>query len=461
MNKNNIDMADLCIKSNKINEGIDIYKKEINNCNNGSEKSILYHQLGLKLKEIGDSNNSIINFLEGYEQNPNNIENIYELTRIFRERGKNKTSLLFYNLGIEKLEKNKNIREYIFDYEYSIIAAYNGIKTIGKQIICILNNCKENFMIKNLFTNMKYYKNILNSVRDIDLSFTIKYDVKENLLIKFVSSSSSIIKDDDNYIMNIRLVNYMINNNGGYYDCGDQLITINKYMKLNNDFSILDEKIINCSYDNKRFIGIEDIRLYKDKEKNNIIFNGCGGHSDGRIGIIFGDYIINNITNNLEGKELKSSFSNNYCEKNWVLVDYEKEIHLIYEWFPLKICKINKEDKKIYLYKTIELPNIFKYIRGSTNSSEYKNEDNFIEKWFIVHLVSEEHPRHYYHMFIIFDENMYLLRYSEPFKFQNECIEYCLGLVVERERIICTYSAWDRTTHISIYDRKYIESLFL
>ena len=59
-------MADLCIKSNKINEGIDIYKKEINNCNNGSEKSILYHQLGLKLKEIGDINNSIINFLEGF-----------------------------------------------------------------------------------------------------------------------------------------------------------------------------------------------------------------------------------------------------------------------------------------------------------------------------------------------------------------------------------------------------------
>jgi len=57
-----------------------------------------------------------------------------------------------------------------------------------------------------------------------------------------------------------------------------------------------------------------------------------------------------------------------------------------------------------------------------------------------------------------FDPYMNLKHYSAPFKFedqQNE-IEYCLGLVVEDERVLIIYSNWDRTTTLGIYDRKYI-----
>ena len=60
---------------------------------------------------------------------------------------------------------------------------------------------------------------------------------------------------------------------------------------------------------------------------------------------------------------------------------------------------------------------------------------------------------------IITYPQMELLRYSAPFKFQNECIEYCIGLVVEQDRIICTYSAWDRSTIIGIYNKKYIDDI--
>ena len=64
-------------------------------------------------------------------------------------------------------------------------------------------------------------------------------------------------------------------------------------------------------------------------------------------------------------------------------------------------------------------------------------------------------PRHYYHVISVFDSQMNLLRYSAPFKFEGESIEYCLSIVVEDERVLINYSSWDRTTRIGIYDKKY------
>ena len=54
---------------------------------------------------------------------------------------------------------------------------------------------------------------------------------------------------------------------------------------------------------------------------------------------------------------------------------------------------------------------------------------------------------------------MNLLRYSAPFKFEGEPIEYCLSILVEDEQVLINYSTWDRTTRIGIYDKNYIDQL--
>ena len=60
---------------------------------------------------------------------------------------------------------------------------------------------------------------------------------------------------------------------------------------------------------------------------------------------------------------------------------------------------------------------------------------------------------------MVFDANMNLLRYSAPFKFEGDCIEYCLSIVVEDEQVLINYSTWDRTTRIAVYDKNYIDSI--
>ena len=118
-----------------------------------------------------------------------------------------------------------------------------------------------------------------------------------------------------------------------------------------------------------------------------------------------------------------------------------------------------------------EMPNFFKMIRGSSCGFKYsrkisENTNGNIsieitddELWFVTHIVSYENPRHYYHIIAIFDSDMNLLRYSAPFKFEGEPIEYSLSIIVEDERVLINYSTWDRTTRVGIYDKKYIDSI--
>jgi hypothetical protein len=362
---------------------------------------------------------------------------------------------------------HNDVYTYKIDYEYSIFAFYNNVKNISNQIINVLNNSRDGSTNNNLFSNMKFYKHILSASKKINFSNVTKISVN-NEDIDFNSSSSCLIKSKDGYIMNMRYVNYYITSSGSYLNCDKNITTYNKYLELNKFLSVTNEKMFESKYDGRRYIGIEDVRIFNDVETNELLFIGTGYHINQQIGIVSGKYDINK--NSLEYNEIKSSFSNNSCEKNWIYVDYKNSSHIIYKWHPLQICKINPENNLLDLIESKEMPLIFSHARGSTCSYKYTktrvlNDDQISlnveesELWFVLHLVSYEEPRHYYHMFAVFDTSLNLLRYSAPFKFDGEPIEYCLSLVVEDDRVLINYSNWDRTTTIGVYDKKYIDSL--
>jgi hypothetical protein len=130
----------------------------------------------------------------------------------------------------------------------------------------------------------------------------------------------------------------------------------------------------------------------------------------------------------------------------------------------------------INVVETKQMPKLFARVRGSTcgfvynkqvNTTSFNSTNNIslkiVEKeteiWFINHIVSYDSPRHYYHIISVFDSHMNLLRYSAPFKFEGEAVEYCLSIIVEDDRLLINYSTWDRTTRIGVYDKKYIDSI--
>jgi len=444
------------------NDAIEYYKKRIKMGGWEQEIWYSYYRIGLCYQKMDDIERAIFYWLEAYNVLPNRIENLYSIIEYYRIVGKCNIAYSFYIIAKGAL-LNTNIKErntflflsndiysYKIDYEYSIISCYVGIKNINKELINIFNKCNDSGIISNTLSNMKFYKDILKPSFMVDMGVSLSDKNRA-----FTSSSSCIIPYNGSYIMNMRLVNYNIDINGYYHNCDDYIISLNKYIKLTNDFNIVEEKLFESNYDGRRYIGIEDIKIIN--YNNEIRFIGTGMHKNGNIGICHGVYDIKN--DELFPLEIKASFSNNICEKNWVYVIVDDELFVVYQWYPLKICKIEerreKEKKSVHTLKLIknqEMPMIFDKIRGSTCGFNFEN-----EIWFIVHMVSYENPRHYYHLFVIFDEKMKLLRYSAPFKFEGEPIEYCVGLIVEPERVVIPYSVWDRTSRIAVFDKKYID----
>ena len=451
--------------SGHFNEAIEYYNKRIALGDWEQEVWYSYYNIANIYEAQGKMSDAIVYWLKGYNHNPLRLENIHKLVQYYRIIGECKTAKMFYDLaknamkqGIQKdnyLFLANDVYTYKFEYEYSIIACYLGITNINDEIVSIFNNSDDSNIINNTFSNMKFYKDILKHKQLIDLSCRDKRPIN-NIETEFFSSSSSIMhnKDNSGYRMNIRMVNYWINTGGGYLNCDEHIMTNNKYIELDKDFNITHEKLFDLEYDkDARYLGVEDIRIFKNDNNDHLTYLGTSQHKDGKIGMLYGDY--DPASNHLQTTEVKPSFCDSWCEKNWVHVNYNNENHIIYKWAPLDICKINKETNKLDIVESKpKMPKIFGHVRGSSPGFRYKN-----EYWFILHLVSYETPRHYYHIFAVFDENLNFLRHSAPFKFNGECIEYTLGIIVEDDRVIVPFSTWDRTTMLAVYDKSYIDGI--
>ena len=470
----------------RFEEAIEIYKKRIALKGWIEEVWYSHYRIGLCYQNLGKISDAIYYWMAGYEEYSERLEGLYEIIKHYRIIGKHKLSSLFYEMSKKILDKNLNRDNYLFlhkdvyssklYYEYTIFAAYLGIKNINNEIIQVLNNSLDTAVSNNLLCNMKFYKDILIPSKKIVLDNTYN-TIINNENIKFQSSSSCIIinpdKTKNTYYMNIRYVNYLINENGQYLNCEKHIITTNKFIEITSDFQLVNERWFDLKYDGRLYMGIEDVRIFNDDNTNDLLFIGTGYHKVNNIGIVNGIYNLN--SSELIYNEVTPSFCKSTCEKNWVYVDYQNSTHIIYNWHPLNICKIDTESNALIEVEKKKTPLIFSRIRGSTCGFKYiKNMDTQksnnilnnisikmeeIELWFVVHIVSYEQPRHYYHMIVVFDNNLNLLRYSAPFKFEGDCIEYCLGIVVEDKQIILSYSNWDRTTRLGIYDKKYIDSI--
>ena len=281
------------------------------------------------------------------------------------------------------------------------------------------------------------------------------------------SSNPCIFKDTDGtYKMNIRMINYFMDEveNRLYYS--NKTISINKLLTLsfdNDDNSLMTVDTIHyfdiTSNLDKKNNGLEDLRVYETS--NGLGFIGSAQVSkdnEDHIGIIIGKYDTSKSF--LEPVNIYSPFDR-IKEKNWVFFGNK----IIYQWFPLTIASITN-DGTLDILDTIPSNPFFRNIRGSSNGCFVKNKETGDEEiWFLCHGVNIENtPRHYYHCFVILEnviENeqhkIRIKKWSLLFKFEGCRIEFSLGMIVEDTRILVSYSTWDKTSKIMILDREGIE----
>lgn len=447
--------------SGKYAQAIEYYQKRIELGGWFEEIWYSYYRLGLCLKHVGRFNDAVAAWLDGYAFYPERLEALHEMIHHYRVNSKHKLCKLYYDVAKTILDKKHNRDAYLFlhndvytyklYYEYTIFAAYVGVNNINNEVVTILNHCHDEGIINNLFSNMKFYKDGWKalSIKSFDKKMIETIDNED---IVFSSSSSCLIPHThgQGYQMNVRYVNYHIEENGAYKNCEKHIITLNKYVELDAEFNVQLETCFDPQFDGRLYIGVEDVKIYYDRYAGCTRFIGTGFHATSQIGIVSGAY--DPTSTQLSPFECKQQFRESGCEKNWVFVDHQNSTQVVYNWYPLTLCQLDSTHH-LRIEETKSMPRIFSRVRGSSCGFVYAN-----EIWFVTHLVSYESPRHYYHLVAVFDQHMKLLRYTAPFKFEGEPIEYCLSIIVESSRILMNYSTWDRTTRIGIYDKDFVES---
>jgi len=493
-------LANSYFNSGRHQESIPYYKKRIELGGWVEEIFYSYLNLGHAHMKIGQDGEAIFAWMNGYNHHQTRSETIYEICKYYREKGKNKLSMVFCMLGKEiSYPKNdtlfihKDVYETGFDYELSILGYYNNYPDTYKVINRLMNYTNQSYI--NLLSNYKFYCPKLSSntymikkIGDVDLKTNIdvcgtEYEMYgSNPCIFKMKTLSENKTPVYKYMLNIRFVNYKIIENGNYnFTVNDgKIVTVNKIYELDDDLNIKQIRVCDIPTNNNlRYVGIEDIKPYcnLDTISSIIPFLGtCQNPITHKLTIGYGEININenqdndNETNSIKTISYKSVNTpyNKECEKNWV---FYGDNNIIYQWYPLITGKIikhnndtntntndnnNNNSNNEYMFnkeKEISMPPFFQQVRGSSNGYTFND-----EIWFICHVVDYCQPREYYHLFAIFDKNtMTIKKWSHLFKYEGEKIEYSLGLIVEEKRIIVSYSKWDSNPCIAIYDKEKVE----
>lgn len=85
---------------------------------------------------------------------------------------------------------------------------------------------------------------------------------------------------------------------------------------------------------------------------------------------------------------------------------------------------------------------VLRHARGSSHGTRVVGRPNV--RWFLVHFVSYESPRRYYHAVVETDDGAHTVhRLTYPFTFEGEPIEYAGSLAVDETHLTVYYSVKD------------------
>lgn len=231
----------------------------------------------------------------------------------------------------------------------------------------------------------------------------------------------------------------------------NSIVTVNKCIILNSSFEIMYEKVFETDFLYNRLMhfgtvceGLEDIRLFCYREQIYFLATMCGKED---LHITLGKYQINQerlCFTKIESED----FALKNVEKNWSFVNIYDKPYLIYSWYPMNILSVDLEKARVKFFTKRDMPQMFSMARGSTNVIDLDDSN----KLCMVHYVDYNNntKRHYYHGFVLLDNNCVLKAYSPPITFFKQPIEYVLGLSydVMNDQIVCSVSAEDKNSYL-------------
>lgn len=418
---------------NIIDDAIETYKKRLEMV--GWNEEIWYSMYMIGKMLLFNKNNPVDGeqwLLKAHSYNIKRAEPMYYLSKYFRENGNPHKAFIYCSMGREiknpdsHLFIEKPVYDYLLDLELTAILYYtNADRRVGL-IECVKYLSNHSHHANIVLGNVIHYINPIPS--------TIKPFSTFHDSFGFDYHPSSVSVCDGVY--NVRYVNYEINRKNGDYMMKDGDYSIYHPVRTKN-LAIHQNTLTPMEGHTPRkeniIQGLEDVRLYKNKNNQLSFVASSAEYTDG-IQIVNGTY---NVSAGLvENCKVIGSPTNNLVEKNWLPISGTNDI--IYKWAPLEIGSIANDTLKIHT--KYETPGFFQLLRGSAVPIKVGN-----ELWALTHFVINTAPRTYIHCFVALDPVTYNpIKLSLPFVFQRKTIEYCLGVEsVSANEIKCLVSTMD------------------
>lgn len=319
------------------------------------------------------------------------------------------------------------------------------------------------------YTDACYYKE--NAVIEVETS-VIGYPDIPNYYptsASFLQLPKSEGQEKQIGILNTRYVNYRILENGVYWwplEEGNIIRNRNLVSKWDfiqkktKSFMEMKSPILSTPVvERKTFSeGIEDIRLFWNREKQEVYWCGSTVNyaQENKIRIMMGKYDYE--SGELMDAVLIASPKDRNCEKNWIPIykadPASADLYFIYQWHPMEIGRFSTSEESEGTTPTGVLnmeihhetnPIVFRKIRGS--SCFLLDTIEGVEGWIgVVHYSEDEHPtRQYFHRLVLLEKNTFKpLKYTDPFYFQKIGIEFCIGFAKQENVYTFWISQMDR-----------------
>jgi len=470
---------------------IEYYKKRIAIGGWREEVWNSYLAAGHSYKDMGQIEKAIVMWLEGFDFWNGRVENLYEIIHHYRIVGKQRLAYSLYEIAEKIVAKktswdnlflHKDVYDFLLDYEMTILGYYHNdanydLKQLSMRVISHAS-CPMH-IITNVMSNYKFYSEAISKWQkfenaNVSAETGVLSEVGRQFELEsqgFVSSTPSITLYDNTLVVNVRYVNYSINDVGNYIN-GEHITTVNVVAVFDTSapkWVKQDEFIL--GYDDSldgRYVGLEDVKLtcmkrikFEDEDADDavdtsnyvILYNANRGVGD-IMAVEHG--IVDLHTKSVKGDLVKIANQGN-LEKNWVILPKtgsDGRLLMIYGWYPLKIGA--HENCILDITHHHETPRFFQNVRGSTNGVIIGD-----EIWLICHYVSYEDRRYYYHLMVVLDANTYeLKRYTRLFTMEGEKVEYTTGFVYLKnlKQFLIGYSTMDKTTKWVCLDKSLFDS---
>ena len=293
----------------RFDEAIPFYQKRSELGGFGEEVWYSMFRMGECYRHKGDMANAVHWYMNAYQYSDYRVENIYEVVKMFREKGQNRLAKMYYDVAKricdelphdDHLFMQKDVYDFRLDYEKSIFGYYCTEKEVPRkelrQISMKLlnhphfehgNNVLSNYKFYTLAVRNEYcvlekkqhspvlenglriYRNLAKSLDEVVSSKVVKEWVGDKFRnhTPFWSSTPSLLSlggSGKGWICNFRFVNYFIGDKGEYIN-QKHIQTVNVVVEIDADGNWKRESLAELGYDSSKdavYVGLEDVRLF-------------------------------------------------------------------------------------------------------------------------------------------------------------------------------------------------------